>query len=155
MAKGTSIYTPYTVDVHDFRAFGDAIRQASPVLRREIRLELRKAGEVVAEAARRIIEPTSKRVADSIRTRTVGSVVYVEAGGNDLPIALLFEVGNSDQRSGNTFRHPVFGNRDVWVHQAMHPYLDRAAVATHTETVELLGEAIDKALEYVTIEGDK
>lgn len=47
------------------------------------------------------------------------------------PIAVLFELGNKRSRGGQTvgrrgggvFRHPVYGNREVWVDQKMHPFL--------------------------------
>lgn len=153
MAGAQRVHGSFTIDAHEFRDLTKALRQASRGLGGELRRDLREAGEVVAEAARTIISPHSKRIEDSIRVHSRGNVVYVEAGGGDLAIAVLFETGNKGQTHGLTFRHPVFG---VWrtgtPPEAMHPYLVPAAEATKDETLELIGHAIDSALRNVRLE---
>jgi hypothetical protein len=48
-----------------------------------------------------------------------------------------------------TFRHPVFGNKAVWVEQPMHPALG-PAVEANADRIELLTlKALDRALEVV------
>lgn len=149
----TSVHGSFTIDAHEFRDLTKALRQASRGLGGELRRDLREAGEVVAEAARVLISPHSKRIEESIHVRSRGNVVYVESGGGDLDIAVLFEVGNKGQTHGLTFRHPVFG---VWrtgtPPEKMHPYLVPAAEASKDEALELVGNAIDRALRNVHIE---
>jgi hypothetical protein len=66
-------------------------------------------------------------------------------------IAGLFELGNKGKgksrvatKSGK-FRHPVFGDRSVWVDQPMHPYLLRAAMMNERKIEHLEGEAVAEA----------
>jgi hypothetical protein len=142
------------VDVSEFKEFGRALRKASRSTAKELRLSLVKSGEIVAQAARERIEPYSKTVADSIRVRTAGSVVYVVAGDDENPLAILLELGNAGSRSrrsgmgteGDTFNHPVYGNDEVWVKQAMHPFLGPAAEETAPKTQTLVAEALEIAL---------
>jgi hypothetical protein len=64
----------------------------------------------------------SSRIPDAVRAKTsfaakkAGVSVIVDA--REAPEAR--PLNHSDQ--GGTFRHPVFGNRDVWRAQAAHPF---------------------------------
>lgn len=46
----------------------------------------------------------------------------------------------------DSFRHPVFGDRGVWVQQAARPYLLPAARAAYPVVAEALASAVDDAL---------
>lgn len=106
------------------------------------------AGNIVAEQAIENIDPYSTRIADSIKVRMSGqTAVRVVAGGTDLRIAGLLELGSAKSRKGgDTFRHPLFGNRDVWVNQPMHPYLWPALRSKEDEVVLLIEEALNVAI---------
>lgn len=142
------------VDVSEFKQLGRDLRKASKATARQLRLSLIKSGEVVAQAAREKIEPYSASVAETIRVRTAGTAVYVQAGDDETPLAILLELGNAGSRSrrsgmgteGATFSHPVYGNDEVWVKQAMHPFLGPAAEETAPKTQTLVAEALETAL---------
>jgi hypothetical protein len=56
-------------------------------------------------------------------------------------------VGLAGGRIGvSSFRHPVFGNYDVWVEQATRPYLMPAGRAQGPTTVKLAREALRAAV---------
>jgi hypothetical protein len=44
---------------------------------------------------------------------------------------------------GDTFRHPVMGDRDVWVSQAVRPFLAPAVDATREDVADDLVKAVD------------
>lgn len=93
------------------KADGDALKL--------FRAAMKRAGDLVADRARGKISGTSQRIADSIRVMANNKGVQVKAGGAKAPHAAAFE---NDGKAG-TFRHPVFGNREVWVDQTAHPFL--------------------------------
>lgn len=131
-----------------FKEFTRAIAEAVPLaLRTRLLVAFGEVGKLVAEDAAQRISPYSTNVADSIKVRISGiSSVRVVAGGSTLPIAGLLEVGNAKSRSTTSFRHPVFGNRDVWVDQAMHPYLAPALHAKEDQIQILVEDALDVAI---------
>jgi hypothetical protein len=66
--------------------------------------------------------------------------VLVVARQSIAPHARAFEgIGNR----GDTFRHPVMGDRDVWVSQAVRPYLAPAVDATREDVIDELVKAVD------------
>jgi hypothetical protein len=142
-----------SVDTTDFRAFAKALRKAAPVLSAEMRTELRAAGEIVAAEARQRASDVSKSVPPTIKVRVSGATVSVVAGGNGKPLAGLLELGNAGSGGGGKFRHPVFGNKKVWVSQDMHPFLFPALEARADEAQRGILNAVDKAVGIIVSEG--
>lgn len=148
------------IDTSDFRAVAKALRQAQPELARELRKSLRKAGEIVAVEARSLAEKDSKSIPPTIKVRVASATVSVVAGGKDAPVAGLFELGNtggsksaSASRKG-VFRHPVFGNRDVWVNQPMHRFLAPAAASRAMQVERAVLGALDQATRTIVFGGE-
>jgi len=128
------------IDVSDFRDMVRDLRRARPELNKSLRRRLRRAGLIVAATAREIAAQHSERIPPTIKVRVAGATVSIVGGSEDAPIGPLFELGNTSRKSAaasarGVFRHPVYGNRDRWVNQPMHPYL-APAVATHLPEVE-------------------
>lgn len=126
-----------------------------PEVNRQMRRRLREGGLVVAAEAKAIAAQSSRSIPPTIKVRTARATVAVIAGGQDAPVAGLFELGNTGgrksaaaSRSGK-FRHPVFGNPDVWVEQDMHRFLGPAAVASSPVVDRLVGEALDLVTKIV------
>lgn len=138
------------VDTRDLRAFVRATKKASPTAARGLRLMLRGAGEVVAEEARHIASQHSASIPPTIKARTYLATVSVSAG-KDVPLAALYELGN---RGGNqdspTFRHPVYGNRNVFVEQQRYPFLRPAAQAKEAELQEAVMKVADAVADVLT-----
>lgn len=134
------------VDTRDFKAFAKALAVAAPMIRKELILNLRAVGAIVAEEAKVTVSPFSRTIPDSIKVRVSGATVSVVAGGAGVPLGALFETGNVGKRGGDTFNHPVFGNRATWVAQPMHPYLGPALISK-IDAVEVAAvEALDRAI---------
>lgn len=144
-AKAEVLHTGFGVDTTDFAKFSRALRKGAPDLAKALRLRLRTIGQMVADEAKIKVEPYSESIPPSIKVRVSGAGVAVVAGGDGVPLAGLFELGNKGSRNSETFRHPVFGNRDVWVNQSMHPFL----AAAFQDKFSMVEEEIGAALEIV------
>ena len=113
------------IDTADFRAFSDSCLRAIPALSRNTDKRLLIAGEAIAADARSRCDSTTTTI--SFAPVGHGTVAILAQGG---PITGLLEDGNKGSGgAGGTFRHPVFGNPEVWVNQPMHPYLRPAVEA--------------------------
>jgi hypothetical protein len=75
--------------------------------------------------------------------RSSGIRVSVVAGGAKAPDAAPYENKGVD----GFFRHPVFGNREVWVDQKARPFLRPAAEATAPRVTEKVLENVGKVLD--------
>ena len=120
------------------------MRRAAPEVAKDLKGSLRRAGEIVAADARSRAG-FSSRIPGTVKVRVSGPSVSVVAGGSGAPGAAPLE---NRGRSG-TFRHPVFGNRDVWVAQEAHPFLVPAADAQMGRIVAAVEQAVDDALRRI------
>ncbi len=148
----TLVHQGLYVDDSDFRRFAKALRKADRALYTELRIRLRAAGNIVANEARVYAADASVTIPPTIKVRTSMTSVAVIAGGAGTPLAGLMELGNSSKRHfrtgsrSGTFRHPVFGNKSVWVTQPMHPYLAPALRANFAEAEYQIEAALDWAI---------
>lgn len=121
------------------------MRKLPEETRKTVRPKLRAGGEIVAADARRRAD-WSSRIPGSVRVRTSfqesQEKVQVIAGGSGAPHARPYEGVAS---SGSTFRHPVYGDREVWVSQEKRPFLFPAAEAKGDEVTGLVRAALDDA----------
>jgi hypothetical protein len=121
------------------------MRKLPPETQKAVRPALRQGGEIIAADARTRAD-WSSRIPGSIRVRTSfredREKVQVVAGGPAVPHARPYEgIGTR----GDTFRHPVHGNREVWVEQDKRPFIFPAAEAHGEEVTGLIRAALDEA----------
>jgi HK97 gp10 family phage protein len=114
-----------------------------PDLKRKLRPKLRKAGEVVAEDARRRAAwstriPKATRVSTSFTLRRPGVSVVVDK--KKAPHARPYEHGGQP----GTFRHPRWGDRRHWFDQKARPFLAPALAAKNDEAGRLIAAAVDE-----------
>ena len=112
-------------------------------LRRLIRPALKRAAQpMLADAKRRAAWST--RIPGAIRISTSLSGpragVSIRVDSKKAPHARPFE-GITDRR--DSFRHPVFGDREVWVTQKDRPFLAPAAEAGMPRATEEIARAVD------------
>ncbi len=131
-----------SIDTTGFRELAAALRKTNRKAYRDYRVAMREAGEITASAARKLAGEHSVTIPGTVRVRVARAQVEIRGGSKTVPIGGLFELGNKGSRRKDTFRHPVFGDRDVWVNQPMHPYLYPAYLQTRPATLE----AVDKVL---------
>jgi hypothetical protein len=144
------------VDTKELRALTRSLRDFKPS--KEMHKALRVAGQLIADDAKALIEPHSKTVGPSIRVRVSKTKISVVAGGENVPMAGLLELGNKGRGKSQaasrrgSFRHPVFGDRSVWVNQPTHSYLLPAAEKNIRKIEALEGQAVAKAFKEVDLE---
>jgi hypothetical protein len=149
MATTTLSSGGLSVDTRDFQKFAKALRKAQPLLATKMRVKLREAGQLVADKAKENVAPFSTSIPPRIKVRTSGVTVSVIATGD---LAGLFELGNKGGSASGEFRHPLFGNMNVWYAQPMHPFLGKALEEKSEEAVELILEALTEAMEFVVVD---
>jgi hypothetical protein len=126
----TQLPVEYVVHTTGLQKFAADLRKANPQLRKEFDRLLKKGGEgIVAEA--KVNADWSSRIPGSIRLGVNTGRVQVKAGNSKAPHAAAFEHGGRD----GTFRHPVYGHKDVWVDQEAHPFLG-PEIPKHTAEIE-------------------
>lgn len=145
------------LDTTDFAKFAKALRKNAPALSKGLVVKLRAAGMIVANEAKVLSADASVTIPPSIRVRVSGATVSVVAGGNGVPLAGLMEYGNKGRSSSTAtgqgrFRHPVFGNMDVWVNQPMHPYLRPALVSGAPAAQSAIVDALDEVVALIKAE---
>lgn len=141
-----------TLEYSSVRDFAKALGKVSPELRRELRPQLRSAGQhVLSDMKRRAAYssriPSAIRMTVSFSSRGGGVRFRVNAGR--APHARVLERGNDGGRGG-TFRHPVFGDRDVWVTQATRPFFFPAVQAGRSEIKRGISAAVKASLKEVS-----
>ncbi|WP_017585483.1 HK97 gp10 family phage protein [Nocardiopsis ganjiahuensis] len=113
-------------------------------LRKSLRPRMKAAGQPVLADARRRAGwstriPRALRLATSFTKKQAGVSIVVSKA--KAPHARPHE-GITGNR---TFRHPVHGNRNVWVEQSTRPFLVPAADMHGRRVVEAVNQAVDEA----------
>ncbi len=122
-----AINSAASIDTTDLVKFAKLMAQAAePNLDREFNKALRAAALPVAEVAKQLAS-WSSRIPATIKIAGGARWIVIKAGGKGAPHAAAFE----HKGKPGTFRHPMFGNRDVWVAQKARPFLVPALVANH------------------------
>lgn len=127
--------TDVQIDMSQLREFGRVLHRLAPELEKEFRNGLAAAGEIIAAAARRKAGEFSTRIPATVKVRRRGNRVRVVAGGPGAPGAAAI---NNKGLTG-IFRHPVFGNREVWVDQPARPFLEPDDATSEEAVVAVLG----------------
>lgn len=142
--------TNFAIDLTNLKVFARALKVAQPRLARELRSNLVDAGETVARRAKEIVSQWSVSIPPTISVRVSTIAVYVGAGSAPVPLAGLYEAGNAGgghvRGSTGTFRHPVYGNPDVWKTQVGHPFLRPALTETEPVLIERVRFAVDATI---------
>lgn len=129
--------TGFTIYAVGFRALARDLKAADKATGPALRRRLKTVAELVAADARSRAS-FSTRIPGSIRARSGLNQASIRAGGPSAPNAAPLE----NKGKGGTFRHPVFGHRQVWVNQQARPFLRPALQANTRAIVDGLAEAI-------------
>ena len=166
----------FTIDSAEFKAFYKAMTKVDPEVKKSIRKRLmdaakpiveevkqaelnipatREAGETrkkkgatlglrasLANATKADFNGTSKGAAVHIR---VSTTKFMAASGRPRTLPYYME-----GRRKRAWRHPVFGNREVWVAQSSHPVLAPTVLQHKEKFAKEVTEAVMDALQAVT-----
>jgi hypothetical protein len=157
------------VDTKELRALTKAFKGWKPD--KQLHKALRLAGEMIAADAKILAEAGyaasykksvkdkgekrsykgSGKITPTIKVRVAKTRISVVAGNAGVPLAGLWELGNKGRgksrmasRRGE-FRHPVFGDRERWVNQPMHPFLMPAMKMNERKIEVMEGKAVAEA----------
>ena len=123
------------------------LRRLGPAVVQELNKGLRMYAEDLAQQAKQRargmprVGPGPDRLWNSIRVKGATGSIRVVGGGSGAPEFAPIDNGG---RPGS-FRHPVFGNRAVWVSQRAYPILEPSADELRAADKIAL-DAIDRAL---------
>lgn len=109
-------------------------------VQRELRPALRRAVQPAVQRVRSNASWSSRIPAATKASTSFGRTpgVTIRVDSKAAPEARPIE---HDGRPG-TFRHPVYGNREVWVSQAARPFFYRAIEATADQIRDQIGDVI-------------
>lgn len=141
--KTVQSMTSVMVDTSGLKDLAAVLRRSQPELKKQLYKNLRIAGEIVKEQA--VFNSLwSSRIPSSLKVQGSGLHVKVVALASIAPNAGPLERGSQGRAGIN--RHPVFGNREVWVNQPTRPFLAPALQTRFTQVVALVDKAVDDAL---------
>lgn len=89
----------------------------------------------------------STRIPRTIRSSVTRRGFAIRAGGGTAPHARSYELGSKGSTS--MLRHPVFGNRDVWVEQPVRPFLFPSVDAHRGDALDGAAAAVQDAIRTV------
>lgn len=129
----------------DLQQLAKALRDVDPLMRKQLPARLREAAKPIRDDANSRKPSPKIRVGTRVKlnSRKGASVAVVASSPKKPPLAGLLEAGNKGSRNTGSFRHPVFGNRNVWVTQPTKPYLRPAGQAHAEEARQRIEEIID------------
>lgn len=144
MARRQSVIVDARIDRDEFRRFMRDLKRLSPESRKAFVSEMKGlAGDMVTSAQRQA--SWSKRIPGAIKPQVTARRVGLRVQRTRAPHGRPFEGITSTGKRGGEFRHPVFGNRDVWVTQKARPFLLPAVDEHRDEFLDKAGDAVDKA----------
>lgn len=127
------------IDPAQWAQFLRDLRQLAPEVRKQLTKELKTFLGPLADAAKQNAA-WSTRIPGAIAKTVAGRRLGLRVRSAKAPHARPYE-----GMSGATFRHPVFGNRSVWVSQQARPFLKPAVESHRDEFMEAAGKAVDEA----------
>lgn len=134
-----------SVDADDFRNFQRTLKTLDKEISKALNRELRKViGSTIVPAARQNAS-WSSRIPGAIKPTVGTTKIGARVASRQAPHGRAYEGLAKGVRSNASFRHPVFGNRDVWVSQRTRPYLQPAFDDNAGEATKAAEEAIEKA----------
>jgi hypothetical protein len=135
-----------STNLTDVRPLVGELGQMTPVMRATLRVGFRTAGGLAARRAQ-VNASWSRRIPGSIIVRPLTGVrsagVFLRTNSNRAPHARAYE--GLGRRANRFFRHPVFGNRDVWVDEATRPFLVPAVDDTRDDATAAAVAAVNAA----------
>jgi len=121
------------------------LRDLGPEIRKELNDEIKGIADKMLTSAKRNAS-WSSRIPGALSVSVTTSRVGVKASRRKAPHARAFEgVRRAGFGATSSFRHPVYGNRNVWVSQPTRPFLAPAIIEHREAFFAQAGEAVTNA----------
>jgi hypothetical protein len=134
-----------SVDADDFRNFQRTLKKVNATISKELNKELRKVLRATIVPAARRNASWSSRIPSAIKPTVGTTKIGARVASRQAPHGRSYEGLAKGLRSRSSFRHPVFGNRNVWVSQATRPFLAPAFDSHAGEASKAAEAAIQNA----------
>lgn len=136
------------IDYSEISLFVEEMRAAPKELQAGIRTAVKEASGALTDEVRDRAA-WSDRIPNAVKTRVSfaqrGSGVTVSVDHKAAPHARPYE-GLASGGNRGMFRHPVYGNREVWVGQSTRPFFRPAIEATREDFVDAMTAALLRTL---------
>jgi hypothetical protein len=133
------------VDGEAFQRFQKDLRDMNREVAKELNKKLRGVLREKVLPAAQANASWSSRIPKAIKPQVTQKVIALRVARGVAPHARPFEGLQTGMRGRKVFRHPVFGNREVWVSQPTRPFLAPAFLDNHDEAVKAASDAISEA----------
>lgn len=131
----------FEVDGDMFRTFSRELKKVEPALAKSLNKELKRVMTETVMPAAKSNASWSSRIPGAIKPQATTKGIGLRVARGKAPHGRPFE----GIRGGSTFRHPVFGNREVWVSQNTRPFLQPALDDNREAAVEGAQKAMMEA----------
>jgi hypothetical protein len=162
-SEGGALMDQYRFSAGSMEAFTRDLKDASLRIRAETDKTVEVTGGMIRDEAIEQAKKHSTSIPPTIKMDPGPGAVIIHAGSTSVPLAVLYEKGNKNGKSGSdskrtlvnygatgmnrhlAFGHPVFGQGWTW--QKRFPFLAPARTKVRASAVKLMDAAWDKALE--------
>lgn len=135
-----------SVDADDFRNFQRTLKQlGGPEMTKALNKELRGVLNTTIVPDARRNAGWSSRIPGAIKPQVTSTKLAVRVASKQAPHGRPFEGLQQGLRANAWFRHPVFGNREVWVNQRTRPFLAPAFDDNADKATKAAEQAVDAA----------
>lgn len=133
-----------SLDPVSWRNLQRDLKRLEPEVRKELNASFRGlVGDIVSDAQSRA--SWSSRIPGAIGASVTTTRVGVKVNRRKAPHARSYEGRGRFGRPQGSFRHPVFGNRDVWVTETTRPFLAPAVKANQSQFYKSAEQAVTVA----------
>lgn len=141
-----------TLEYSSVRDFAQALGKVPIELRRQLRPQLREGGQEIVDDMRQRAAYSSRipgAIGMTVSFSAKGGGVRFRVNARRAPHARVLELGNQSGRA-NLFRHPVFGDQEVWATQETRPFFFPALKAGRPKLHSHIRTAVQASLREVS-----
>jgi hypothetical protein len=166
----------FEIDAKEFAVFYKAISMTDPELKKSLRKRMLslakpivddvKQAELGIPSKRGDVEHTRKKKGETLGLRaSLAAATKADFNGTGRGAVLHIRVSSTrfvavsgrtrtlpyymEGRRKRIWRHPVFGNRENWVEQQKHPFLNVTVFKHEKEFVNQVNKAVEDTLDYI------
>lgn len=132
------------IDGEAFKLFQRELKKIEPALAKELKKELKAIVNTHVIPDAKSNASWSSRIPGAIKPQALAKGIGVRVARKRAPHAAAFE-GMQPRGMKAEFRHPVFGDREVWVSQPTRPFLLPAIDANQQEAADAARDAVEAA----------
>jgi hypothetical protein len=137
----------FDVDGDAFKGFQKELKAMNNAVAKELNAEFRDVIRQHVLPDAKANASWSSRIPGAIKPQVTQRLIGLRVARKQAPHGRPYEGLQTGARGRSTFRHPVFGNRKVWVSQNTRPFLQPAMDDNREEAVEAAKKAVVSAAE--------